>query len=188
MNITIIKKYLSPAVARWMLIMFKSLGVSIASIAVIAYLSGKIRIASAEISRSRNTLAAFNRKYEFFDRLKTDYARVAPAIGKLESAIPLVDNFPAIADYINSVIIKTANIAVPRFDPLPKLNEAGLMELSFSLRAAGNFQTIQNLLKEFETAPYFIKIQGVTLSFANGVSGQTEADLNGVIYLKNEPL
>lgn len=182
------KKYLSPAILRWMRITLKSLGVSIASIAVIAYLAGKINFTATEISRSRNTLTAFNRKYEFFDRLQTDYTRMAPAIPKLESAIPSVDNFPIIADYINSIIVKTANAATPRFDSAPKLNSAGLMELSFSLEATGNLQTIQNLLKEFETAPYLIHIRAVNFVFTNGISGQTEAGMSGVVYFKNTPL
>lgn len=183
-----IKKYLPLAVARWALVIGKSLGISIASITAIFYFSGKISGAAAHIGRSRNTLAAFNRKYEFFDRLKTDRERMAPAITKLEAAIPSVDNFPVVADYIQSILIKTNNIAAPRFDAVPKLNEAGLMELSFSLQATGNFQTIQALLKEFEAAPYFIAVQSAALTFTNGISGQTEANLNGILYFKNTPL
>ena len=173
---------------RWTVLLARALGVALASAAALAFLAGKISRTAHDIGEARNTLAAFHAKYELLDRLQADHAKTAPHLAKLEGAIPPVESFPLIQSYIASVATKTSNTAAARFDPVPAFNEQSLGELSFSLEANGSLATIENLLKELEVAPYFINVRAVSISLPTGAQGQAQADLSGVVYLKDSSI
>ncbi|MBI1755107.1 hypothetical protein HY250_04835 [Candidatus Azambacteria bacterium] len=182
------KKYFSYSARHWIALILKLLGISIASVFIVLYLAGKITDVTHEIEQARNEFTAFSKKYEFFDRLRTDYARVSPHVETLESAIPPIDNFPVVANYIASAAARTFNEAVTHYDPVPTLNESSQRELSFSMEATGSLKTVRALLKEFESAPYFIEVKNLSFSFPNGLDGPTKATLAGVIYFKDAAL
>ncbi len=169
---------------KWIRLALRVLGITLASVVALIVLADHISRAALDIERARAERASFHAKYESFDRLKADRARVEPHLTKLETAIPAVDSFPVVSDYLASAVAKTSNTATVRFDSVPSFRGGALGELGFSLQLNGSLFTITDLLRELESAPYFISVRSVSISFAQGAQGQAEAALSGVLYLK----
>lgn len=173
---------------RWFVLAGKLFGITAVSALCLFYLSRSIAYTASAIEEARSQLAAFHAKYDRLEQLKKDKERIEPYLTRLEEAIPAVDNFPVISDYINAVATKTSNTLTARFDPIPQLNETGLRELSFSLQTQGSLSTIEAFLAELERAPYFVDARNVSVTLTTGLQGQATADLAGVIYLKDTSL
>lgn len=173
---------------KWLILAVKLLGITAASAVCLFYLSGKITKTTRAVEQARASLAAFHAKYDLLGQVRGNKEFIEPHLARLEAAIPTVDSFPVVSDYISGVAIKTSNVLIARFDPIPTLNERALRELSFSLNIKGNLSSIERFLAELETAPYFVEVRSVSVTLTSGLAGQAAADLTGVIYLKDTTL
>jgi len=119
--------------------------IPVLSVVVLVFLAEKITESSNRITRARSDEAAFAKRYESFDRLKSEWTLIEPHLAQLERAIPSPDSFPQIKSYIESSVAKTVNLSSTRFDnPVPKLGVLSLRELSFTMDVTGTFTSIQN--------------------------------------------
>lgn len=173
---------------KWVFLALKLFAVPAVCVGVLIFLSGKITAAADRISKVRSDAATFAKRYESLDRMKNEWERVSPQLEKLERAIPPPNEFPVIKGYIESSMVKTSNSGSSRFDDLPHVGDLLLFELSFTMNVSGTYASIQQLLRELETAPYFIEIKTLGFIFPTGMNGQANATLTGIVYLKDTPL
>ena len=163
----------------------RSVGVAVVGIALLIFIGKQIGSTSGKITKSREDLAAFTKKYELFDQIKKEHSELSGKIPSLESALPSIDNLPAAVDYINAIGAKTNNILSANFGQGIKINELGLGEIALTLRAIGTPQSLNELVAMMENAPYFIKINNISLSFESDAR-QAELSAAGFVYLKND--
>ena len=163
----------------------RSAGVAIVSVALLIFIGKQIGSTAEKITKSRADLAAFTKKYELFDQIKKEHSDLSGKIPNLESTLPSIDNLPTAVDYLNALGAKTNNILSANFGQGIKINELGLGEIALTLRAVGTPQSLNELVAMMEDAPYFIKINNISLSFENDMR-QAELSAAGVVYLKNE--
>jgi len=163
----------------------RSGGLAILSVALLIFIGKQIGSTSGKITKSREDLAAFTKKYELFDQIKKEHSELSGKIPSLESALPSIDNLPAAVDYINAIGAKTNNILSANFGQGIKINELGLGEIALTLRAVGTPQSLNELVAMMENAPYFIKINNISLSFESDAR-QAELSAAGVVYLKQD--
>ena len=163
----------------------RSGGLAILSVALLIFIGKQIGSTSGKITKSREDLAAFTKKYELFDQIKKEHSELSGKIPSLESALPSIDNLPAAVDYINAIGAKTNNILSANFGQGIKINELGLGEIALTLRAIGTPQSLNELVAMMENAPYFIKINNISLSFESDAR-QAELSAAGVVYLKQD--
>lgn len=177
--------YKLPIIKKGIMLIARSLGVALASIIVLIFVGRAISAQTQEIIKKRGEFSAFTKKYELIDQLKKGDEFAKQNKAKLDNALPSVDNLTAMSDYINSAANKTGNIATTHFDTTIRTDELEISEISFSINNIGTFQSLTDLLGEIENAPYFMGIKNISLSFQDGIAGQTNAGLTGVAYIKN---
>ena len=163
----------------------RSGGIAVLSIALLVFIGKQINSTAEKITRARADLAAFTKKYELFDQIKKEHSDLSGKIPNLESTLPSIDNLPAVVDYLNALGAKTNNILSANFGQGIKINELGLGEIALTLRAVGTPQSLNELVAMMEDAPYFIKINSISLSFENDMR-QAELNAAGVVYLKQD--
>ena len=163
----------------------RSAGVAIVSVALLIFIGKQIGSTAEKITKSRADLAAFTKKYELFDQIKKEHTDLSGKIPRLESILPSIDNLPAAVDYLNALGAKTNNILSVNFGQGMKINELGLGEITLTLRVAGTPQSVNEFLAAAENAPYFVKINNITLSFEDNMR-QAELSAAGIVYLKQD--
>ena len=163
----------------------RSAGIAVVSVALLVFIGKQIGSTAAKITSARADLAAFTKKYELFDQIKKEHTDLSGKIPRLGSILPSIDNLPAAVDYLNALGAKTNNILSANFGQGVKINELGLGEITLTLRAVGTPQSLNELVAMMENAPYFIKINNISLSFENDAR-QAELSAAGVVYLKND--
>lgn len=179
------KDYAIPVIKKGFVLVVKSAGIALVSVVILLFIGRAINAKTEEIIKARSEFSAFTKKYELFDQLKKDSEFAEQNKAKLDNALPSVDHLTMVSDYLNSVASKTSNIATIHFGITVSTNELEVSEISFSISNIGTFQSLTDLLDEIENAPYFMGIKNISLSFQDGIAGQTSASLTGVAYLKN---
>ena len=162
------------------LMVARSGGIAVLSIALLVFIGKQIGLTAEKITKTRAGLAAFTKKYELFDQIKKEHSELSGKIPNLESTLPSIDNLPAAVDYLNALGAKTTNILSANFGQGIKINELGLGEIPLTLRAGGTPQSLNELFAIMEDAPYFIKINSVSLSFENDMR-RAELNAAGVV-------
>lgn len=179
------RDYAIPIIKKGLVLIVKSAGIALVSVIILFFIGRAISAKTQEIIKTRGDFSAFTKKYELFDQLKKDNGFAEKNKVKLAGALPSADNLTAVSDYLNNIANKTGNIASINFDTAFRTNELSISEVSFSINNIGTFQSLTDLLDEIENAPYFMGIKNISLSFQDGIAGQTNASLTGVAYLKN---
>ena len=177
--------YKLPVIRKGIILVARSSGIALVSIAILFFIGRAISTKTQQITKKSDEFASFTRKYELIDQLKKGDEFAKQNKTKLDNTLPSADKLTIISDYLNSITNKTSNIASIHFDTAIKTNELEISEISFSINNIGTFQSLINLLDEIENAPYFIGIKNMSLTFQDGIAGQTNANLAGVAYIKN---
>ena len=163
----------------------RSAGIAVVSVALLIFIGKQIGSTAGKIPKTREDMATFAKKYELLDQIKKEHSELSGKIPNLESTLPSIDNLPAAVDYLNALGAKTNNILSINFGQGMKINELGLGEITLTLRVAGTPQSVNEFLAAAENAPYFVKINNITLSFEDNMR-QAELSAAGIVYLKQD--
>lgn len=177
--------YKLPFVKKGIALIVKSLGIALVSVVILFFIGNRVNNKTLEIIKNRDDFSTFTRRYELLDQLMKDNDFAEKNKAKMTAAIPSFDNLNLVADYLNNSANKTSNIASIHFDAPARTDEQSLNEVPFSIINTGTTQSLSDLLKEIENAPYFIEIKNISLSFKDGIGEQTDANLTGIVYIKN---
>ena len=171
-----------------------ALGAIIVAAIVIALISAQISASAETIIPHKKLTATLAMRNEVISKLLTDYQNVKGYDQRIQGALLTVSNILEFVGALESLASKDNMVQSVSFaDPVPMAETVGepprpLYQVNFTLSLQGNIFTFLQYIADLERLPYFMKINGISLTAQSPAGWQNTVNISvsGTLYTQGD--